>query len=307
MAKFISHKMHKLPNKKLYIAIIIIILIVIINIIIKFSLKRIDKNIILNLVANNAYGVTINKDKSSSKYSKFYKNLYGFNLYNTTKTIVENNNINELIINTKPLIYLYNTYQTDKYINEYYSSYSINPVITQASLILHEYLKKYNINSVVEKNSVVKILKDNNIDYSYSYRGSRILMEQAKKENDSLEYFFDIGMSDDNYLNTTCDINNNKYAKILFIVGTDNTNYEFNQELAIKLNTELENINKEITRGISLRGGDGYHGVYNQDFSPNSLMIYIGGKENKIEEVNRSLKLLAEAINNYLKENYEKE
>ncbi|MBE6154515.1 MAG: hypothetical protein E7163_02945 [Firmicutes bacterium] len=309
MTRFVSQKTYKIHSKRLYFSILIITLIIIINSILKYSLKKINDNKILNLLANNSYGISLNKNnKNSSKYNNFYKNIYGINLYSDTKVTVENNNINELIVNTKPLIYLYNTYQTDKYINEYYSSYSINPVITQASLILHEYLKKYNINSVVEKNSVAKILKENNIDYFSSYKASRILMEQAKKENNSLEYFFDIGMSDDNYLNTTVEINSIKYAKILFIVGTDNINYKLNQDLAIKLNDELLSINKELTRGISLRGGQGYQGVYNQDFSSNSLLIYVGGKENKIEEVNRSLIVLAEAIKNYIKGDlYEKE
>ena len=41
--------------------------------------------------------------------------------------------------------------------------------------------------------------------------------------------------------------------------------------------------------------------VDNQDFSANTLLIYVGGKENKIDEVNRSLYILAQAIYNYLK------
>lgn len=33
-------------------------------------------------------------------------------------------------------VYLYNTFQTDQYKNTYFSSYSINSYVTQASLIL---------------------------------------------------------------------------------------------------------------------------------------------------------------------------
>lgn len=304
MKRFVAKRKVKVPRYKiLYIIIIFsIVLIFVVNSFLKFSLKRINNKEFLNVLVGNSYGnIFDNYNFYNNKYNIFYKNIYGFDFYKSNFVMEEHNNLTEIIVDSLPLIYIYNTFQTDKYLNNYYSSYSINPVVTQASLILQEYLKKYNVNSIVEKNSVAKMLKDNNIDYSLSYRGSRILLEQAKKENNSLEYFFDLGISDDKKDLTTTSIDNFKYARILFIVGTDNSNYQYNQKLAINLNKLLEGFNKNLTRGISLRGGVGYHGVYNQDFSGNSLLIYVGGKENTIDEVNRSLKILAQVISDYLK------
>ena len=308
MRRFIAKKTIKVPRYKLlyFILLVSILLIFVLNIFIKSYLKKVDKDRFLNLLVGNSFGNIIDKySVFNYKYNIFYNNVFGFKLYESKPFFNDNkNNLSEIIFNIEPLIYIYNTFQTDKYVNNNYSVHSINSYVTQASLILQEYLKTNNIISLVEKNSVAKVLKDNNLDYTLSYRASRFLLEQAKKDNNTLNYFFDLGISDDNYNVTTTNINNLDYAKILFIVGTDNINYQLNQEFAKALNDKLLMVNSNLSRGISLRGGAGFHGVYNQDFSSNSLLIYVGGKQNSIVEVNRSLKILAEVISSYLKEEY---
>ena len=294
MKRFITRKKIKVPRYKILYFLIfsIITFMIIINIGVNIFLNSIDKDKLSNSIYSNSFG---NIFKSNNNL--FYENVFGLP-FNDTKV---NGEVEE------PIIYLYNTFQTDKYVNPYYSSYSINPVVTQGNLILQEYLKKLNINSLVEKESVAKTLKDNNIEYTLSYKGSRILMEKAKNNNQSLEYFFDIGISEDKRDVTTYVSDKGSFAKILFIVGTDYETYEENKRFASILNDKLVSINKNITRGISMRGGNGYHGVYNQDFSTKTLRIFIGGKENTIDEVNRSLKIFASILADYIKEEaYEK-
>jgi len=294
MKRFITKKRIKIPRYKLlYIfTFLIIVFLIIINIGINIFLKSFNNEDLVNILVSNAYGNIFYGNKRNNNI--FYKNVYGFPFNNDSTA--------SSATYEEPLIYLYNTFQTDKYVNPYYSSYSINPVVTQGNLILQEYLKKLNITSLVEKDSVAKTLKDNNIEYTLSYKGSRILMEKAKNNNQSLEYFFDIGISEDKKEVTTYISDKGNFAKILFIVGTDYESYEENKRFASILNEKLESINKNITRGISLRGGTGYHGVYNQDFSTKALRIFIGGKENTIDEVNRSLEILAKAVALYIEE-----
>ena len=294
MKRFITRKKIKVPRYKILYFLIfsIITFMIIINVGVNIFLNSIDKDKLSNSIYSNSFG---NIFKSNNNL--FYENVFGLP-FNDTKV---NGEVEE------PIIYLYNTFQTDKYVNPYYSSYSINPVVTQGNLILQEYLKKLNINSLVEKESVAKTLKDNNIEYTLSYKGSRILMEKAKNNNQSLEYFFDIGISEDKRDVTTYVSDKGSFAKILFIVGTDYETYEENKRFASILNDKLVSINKNISRGISMRGGNGYHGVYNQDFSTKALRIFIGGKENTIDEVNRSLKIFASILADYIKEEaYEK-
>ena len=49
--------------------------------------------------------------------------------------------------------------------------------------------------------------------------------------------------------------------------------------------------------------GMNVNGVYNQDFSPNCILIEVGGVSNNIDEVNQTMNVLAKIISKYIKEN----
>ena len=42
------------------------------------------------------------------------------------------------------------------------------------------------------------------------------------------------------------------------------------------------------------------NGVYNQDLSPKSILIELGGQYNEIEELNNTIKVLAKVILKYI-------
>lgn len=298
MKRFIARKKIKMPRYKVIGIKIFIILSILLglNILVNMYIDLFLNKDTLNVLNLNAFGL----DKYYINNNLLYKNSYGMNIYFDKVVSSNNNNLTEFIINTEPIIYIYNTFQTDKYLNKYYNSYNIEPVITQASLILQEYLKNAGINSIVEVSSVAKVLKDNNIDYTLSYRGSRILLNNAKNTNSSLKYFIDIQLSDKSYEDTTCFSNDISYAKISWIVGTDNNNYLKNKMVMEGIDEKIREINSCISNGIKEQGGAGYHGVYNQDFDPNVMLVVVGGKNNTIEEVNRTLKILAKALATYI-------
>ncbi len=305
MKRFISRKTIKVPRYKiLYIGtMIVIILIIVLNLGINLLVSN-NKDLIENRIIKNAFGNIIPNYKNYSFKDLLRKNLYGIDIELSETVGSINNNIKDLVIENKkegnPIIYIYNTFQTSKYKSNNYHSYNINSLVTQASKIFEEYLGLLGINSLVETDSVAKVLKDNNIAYTYSYRGSRILLEKAKNNNSSLNYFIDLQLSNDTYEATTAKIDNNTYAKVLFVVGTLNSNYTENQKLANSLNNILISKSKDLSRGVSLRGGTGYHGVYNQDINSNAILIIVGGKENTIDEVNRTLKILAKVFKDYI-------
>ena len=305
MKRFIAKKTIKIKRYQLWSRLLVISLLLILTLQIVFSISI---NLLNNHLPSSFIAYTYGNllpTTSTNKY--FYKSIFGFTpKEKEIKEVFSEDNISKRTEESNPTVYIYNTFQTDKYKQNYYSSYNINPVVTQASKILAEHLKKYNIYSYVEERSVAKILKENSIPYNLSYRGSRILLEEAIKENVTLKYFIDLGLSSDAYAITTLKKENENYAKILFIVGTENENYLKNQELANRLHTKINIKMKDLSRGVSLRGGVGYHGVYNEDISPNALLIYIGGKENTIREVNNSLEILSSAYQECIKEDYEK-
>lgn len=305
MKKFIARKKIKVPRYKIYYFLLAcsVFFVFILNIFVSLVLKSDMGNTFLQLLASNSLGGIINTWDNASYV---YQNAFG--LDKQKEETVSNNydSIENVVVEeNKDIVYIYNTFQTDKYKSNYFNSYSVSSYVTQASFMLKEYLSSFNIGSIVEEESVVKVLKEQNIMYSNTYAASRILMEEASKNHPDLEMFFDLQVSDYEREATTVEINGENYAKILFVVGTDNGTYLENQEFATELNGILESINPALSRGVSLRGGVGYQGIYNQDFSSKVLLIQVGGINNTIDEVNRSMKILAEVIATYKEENDE--
>lgn len=195
-----------------------------------------------------------------------------------------------------PIIYIYNTHQTEGYQKSNNASYNITPSVLMASYILRESLNDLGLPTLVETNDITEMLRINNWKYKYSYQASKILLEDAIDKNSNLTYFIDLHRDSMNYNITTATINNKQYAKVLFVVGKDHEGYEENLALAEKINEELKKFSPDITRGISLKGGNGVNGIYNQDISPNAVLIELGGQYNNITEVNNTIEILSKAI-----------
>jgi len=203
---------------------------------------------------------------------------------------------------TEPLVYIYNTHQEEKYESVYLSEYNISSTVLIASKILKEYLEELGVGVVVEEENVTKKLHSLNWKYGSSYKVSRMFMESAYKDNPSLKYFIDLHRDSSKYDKTTAEINGEKYARLLFVVGLDNSNYEPNLNLAEKLKIKIKDFNENLFRGIMKKSGKGVNGVYNQDFNPNTMLIEVGGQYNNISEVNNTLKVLASILSEYIKE-----
>ncbi len=209
---------------------------------------------------------------------------------------------NSNVSNVTPTIYIYNTHQSEKYRYDKLSNYNVDYTVLLASYILKWNLADLGLNATVEATSMSKTLKDNNLKYAQSYKGSRILMEKAVINNPELNFFIDLHRDSSVYEKTTCDIDGVKYAKILFVVGLEHSNYEKNLELAGILNERLRRINPCLSRGIYQKSGKGVNGIYNQDFSPNTILIEVGGQYNTIDEASRILKVMASILYEYIME-----
>lgn len=186
----------------------------------------------------------------------------------------------------KPKIYLYNTHFRESYV-----SYDVH----QATLYLKEVLKD-NIDVTYEELDVVKELENRNLAYNNSYLITRELLE--KNLNTEYQIYIDIHRDSASHDITTVEIDNKKYAKVMFVIGAKHENYQENYSIADHLNKEFKNINPDLSRGILVRKT----AIYNQDLSNNVILIEVGGVENTKEEVNNSIDLLANIIVSYLNE-----
>ena len=200
-----------------------------------------------------------------------------------------------------PTIYIYNTHQTEEYKPTSYLEYSVNPNVLMASYILEEQLSKKGHVVLVEEESVSKLRTTLGLNYAGSYKVTRSMMENAKKHNPTLKYYIDLHRDSLTRDKTTLTVDGKSYAKILFIVGLENSNYQENLDFTNKISDLLNQKVKGLSKGIYKKEGPLVNGVYNQDFSNRVILIELGGNENTIDEVYRSLIVLGEVLDEVIK------
>lgn len=200
------------------------------------------------------------------------------------KEIIKNT-ASEQLATQEPTIYIYNTHQTEEYAATNFVEYSVKPTVQMNNYILEDTFTKAGKKVLVEENSIKQVLNQNGWKYAASYKASRILMEQAKLNNPSLKYFIDVHRDSLNKDKTTLVLNEKSYAKILFIVGMENPSYEKNLEFTTNINNKINEKYPGLTKGIYKKEGEGVNGIYNQDFSPYTILVEMGGPENTVDEV----------------------
>ena len=202
---------------------------------------------------------------------------------------------------TEPIVYLYNTHQLEEYKQENQESYNVTPNVMMLSYIIREKLNDKGIPTIVEENDVSAFLQTNNWNYASSYKVTKLLMEDAKTKNPTLKYFIDLHRDSVSRNISTATINGKSYAKILFIIGLENPNYQENLTVTTTINNMLEEKYPGITRGIYKKEGKGVNGVYNQDFDKNTILFEVGGPENTIEEVLNTADAISTVLAEYIK------
>lgn len=246
----------------------------------KEIVKKVDK------IINNPVSLLNENVKSvSSEKSETKADVKQVNQTKNTeeKTSVDLNN---------PIIYVYNTHQTEAYDN--YSIYD-------AAKVLTDKLNNSGFSTYLEEQSIKTFLDTNNLKYYKSYVASRKYLDEARGKYPNITYFFDIHRDSVSKKISTLTYGGKNYAKVLFVVGTDNPGNQNNKKNAEKLNEIIKSKVPGISRGLALHGGKGYNGVYNQDVSENVFLIEVGGKDNTKEEVLNTINVIHESIIEYVR------
>lgn len=252
-------------------------------------------------VINYIFNVDIKKPVSLIENMLNYKNdeNYDYEVLSTISKHIKNDINNEV---DKPRVYIYNSHQLENYSNSNFEVYNITPNVMVASYLLKEKLEENNINALVEEADFNDYIKQNNWDYNYSYKASRYYLENAIKKYSSLEYFIDVHRDAIKHEDSTVIIGDKTYAKVLFVVGLENPNYEKNLNLVNNINNTINSKYPGLSRGIVKKSGPNVNGVYNQDVSPNAILIEIGGYENKIDEVYNTVLILSQILGEIINE-----
>lgn len=203
---------------------------------------------------------------------------------------------------TEPLVYIYNTHQSEEYQGKAFEPYNITPGVMMAAYLFQDKLEKLEVNAIVLEDNVIDYMNLNNMKYSQSYKASRKFIEQTIKNTPSLKLIIDLHRDSVSKEKATTIINNKSCAKISFVIGNEHDNYEQNLELTNKLNNMIKEKYPNLTRGVLIKGGKGNNGIYNQDISPKQTLIEIGSHESTIDEVLNTIELLSPIIEEFVHE-----
>lgn len=237
------------------------------------------------------------KEKSSSielEYNDDYSNLE--ELKKVSSYIEDPNPVD---INN-PIVYIYNSHQLENYNSTNLDIYGITPNVLMASYLLKEKLNSRGISTIVEDANLTEFLSLNGWDHTNSYKASRIFILDKKNKYSSLKYFIDIHRDSVGRSGTTTNIGGKDYAKILFVVGLEHDNYKDNLKTSEEINSIVDKYYPGLSKGILKKEGIGVDGIYNQDISPNSILIEVGGVDNTIDEVLNTVEALSNCLYFYI-------
>lgn len=191
---------------------------------------------------------------------------------------------------TGPLVYIYNTHDEEKYTFE---------SIKYASKLLKDELFNYGIPALVEEESISDYLKENGKNINEAFNVSRSFIDKAMRDNETLRYFIDIHTTNTSRDVTSIKIEEDNYAKVLFIVSMNGKFYERQMSFAETLNSMLDN---RLSRGIMKKND--IDNFYNQDMDAYCLTLEIGSSESTSEEIDNTVKVLGEILHEYMSEGY---
>ncbi|WP_027725611.1 stage II sporulation protein P [Tuberibacillus calidus] len=181
------------------------------------------------------------------------------------------------------------------------TSNNANSNIYVVDNMLKDALGTNGVAAVVNNTNITNILHEKNWNTNKAYSASRPLVQAAIASKNDYQLFIDIHRDSSRKPNTTTTIHGKSYARVAFVIGKENPHSGKNETIAKKLFKQLDEKYPGIGRGVIEKSWAEGNGIYNQDLSPHVILIEVGGVDNTMEELQRTVKALAEIIAEYVK------
>lgn len=211
------------------------------------------------------------------------------------------NPVEKTDVSSSPQVYIYNTHQTESYSMKTLEPYNITPSVMMASYLMKEHFQKAGIETIVEETNISDYMKEQGYQYAESYVASRTFVESILKKYPDLKLIIDLHRDAIPHDSSTITIGEKNYAKVLFIVGMNNPNYQANLSLAQSISDLINQSYPKLSRGIMSKSGSNVNGLYNQDLNGNMILLELGANENTIDEVQNTVEAIVPIMSAYLK------
>ncbi|UFJ38874.1 stage II sporulation protein P [Brevibacillus humidisoli] len=203
----------------------------------------------------------------------------------------------------KDVVFIYHTHNRESWLNvaKRVGNSVDHPTknITLVGKRLAQELRDLGIGAIVNTDDIQQRLLDQGRSYALAYAESLKVVAAAKQNHRELQYFFDIHRDDISREKSTVTINGKTYARVSFVIGTANKDYEKNLQFAKELHKLIEQKYPGLSRGVNDKNIKEGHGEYNQSISPGSLLIEVGATRNTLEESYNTAEALAEVFAEY--------
>lgn len=186
-------------------------------------------------------------------------------------------------------IYIYSTHQEEGYQDQ--------GTVIEGSKYLQSLLEAKGYEVLVEERSVQAYLDTNALTYNESYYASYAYLNDTLKK-DSYDLIIDFHRDSIDRSLSVFEYQQKQYAKMMFVIGGSNQNYDKLLALASSLHQQIDQQAPGIMRSIMTRD----IAYYNQYVNDAMVLIEVGSEANTFQEVKNSIEVLAEGIDEYFKE-----
>lgn len=208
---------------------------------------------------------------------------------------------------SKPEILIYHTHATEAYNPQDLKGQNYTTDLSKTTVKIGEELKK----ELEEKYGIATIHDKTLHDIPKregAYAKSRPTVQKYIKQSPNLKIIvdlhrdgFDSSKGIDAYKafvkKTTAVINGEKYSRPMLVLGKKNKNLKQSEAFANKINSEIEKLYPNFSRGILYKE----KAVFNLDLSPNMVLLEIGSNGNTVEESLRTIDIVAKVLANSIK------
>ena len=114
-------------------------------------------------------------------------------------------------------------------------------------------------------------LNNNNLPYSESYQASRYYASKVIEKYPNLKLIIDLHRDSLSKENSTTEIDGKKFAKVLFVVGKNNSNYEFlntTESIPVLAEEKLSKMSQKKKSNISVQQAKDLNQLY-QEYTEN--------------------------------------
>lgn len=172
--------------------------------------------------------------------------------------------------------------------------------ITQIGQYFKQSFHQKGIPVKVDSTDVMAKLKESGKDYWQAYDASKKIVQEAMSSNDTLDYFIDVHRDSVRREATTLQSGDQTYAKVAFVVGGEHEGSKENEILAEEIHKRLNELVPGISRGVYIKKGEHTNGKFNQDLSPRSILLELGGVDNKFEELEATTEIFTQVMAEYM-------